>query len=653
MTGVAEKSAQPREAPVVFISYRHADANGTMPLIAALLANGLTQSLRNIEVFVDHRSIDGGEQWPRKLLAQVSSAAIVVALIGKQWETSGTRTSTSFPLTHPLQDPNDWVRRELSTAVRSKKTILPILVQRDDPPNRQFLNTCGRLRELANLNAMKLRGADLLEDLGKISSHISGALASGLVDPNPPGPMGPGELAVDEPDTDDSGGSERTGEDKQRRRLADNLKTLLEESPTDPTDMEAEAAAVQSLRDMTNRLSGTASVLDAYESSRNRRVSKMEPSLRTWLWHKRSLVLATLAAVALGGAGAAAAQPGLLGVEDPLKLLNALAHFGQLGLVIFCLTAVSSTRVWRGLTGGRDTARTALLANWKSRSVDAATYLRRADQARDQFRTPGWLGVWVAWTLLYATLAARFASLMPDHTYLNRVIVESLLCLFNNAASGGLFVAFWVLSHATTDSSERSMNSTMWRLIGGTGFVILLLFAIQLSFASLEVPLEGLEVPLEGSETPPKRQNDTLVYTNVAASFISGMAGGIIHAALLGRLDSKFIGMGRWTLICLYFYATLQPLYPFISHDLQPPDDALATAYDITRAVSLCLALGLKALLFFVISWIAKTGRLDFYLLHVRALHETLTSNWSDLTDVAQAEVDTNAEHAVGGPSRQ
>jgi pterin-4a-carbinolamine dehydratase len=76
-------------------------------------------------VFMDVESVRIGEQWPKRIDRSLAEASVLIALIGPQWvkmfdPTSGQRL---------LDDPEDWVRREIEHAIAHKLPMIPLLVQ--------------------------------------------------------------------------------------------------------------------------------------------------------------------------------------------------------------------------------------------------------------------------------------------------------------------------------------------------------------------------------------------------------------------------------------------------------------------------------------------------------------------------------------------
>ena len=106
----------------VFISYRRKDQK----TLASWLHEKLAGELDVAEVFYDQTGIESGVQFPAVLEKAVTNAPVFVAVLGPKWN----------PITadghRRLDDPHDYVRREIELALRlaaddSSRLILPVL----------------------------------------------------------------------------------------------------------------------------------------------------------------------------------------------------------------------------------------------------------------------------------------------------------------------------------------------------------------------------------------------------------------------------------------------------------------------------------------------------------------------------------------------
>jgi hypothetical protein len=103
----------------VFINYRSADCHSYGALLYAELSRRFGTEL----VFLDNESIPAGSDFVADLLQRVRGAWIVLALIGPDWLTAADEQGS-----RRLDDPTDWIRRELAEAFAVGGRVIPVLV---------------------------------------------------------------------------------------------------------------------------------------------------------------------------------------------------------------------------------------------------------------------------------------------------------------------------------------------------------------------------------------------------------------------------------------------------------------------------------------------------------------------------------------------
>lgn len=113
----------------IFISYRRLESK----LQARILFERLEPRFRG-RVFMDVDGLKPGENFRDKIGAQLERCTVLLALIGPQWEAvrdgKGNRR---------LDDPRDWVRLEIATALQRGITVVPVLIERAHMPAEQDL----------------------------------------------------------------------------------------------------------------------------------------------------------------------------------------------------------------------------------------------------------------------------------------------------------------------------------------------------------------------------------------------------------------------------------------------------------------------------------------------------------------------------------
>ena len=108
--------------PLVFLNYRRSDSS----IVAQALYLQLRQRFGSRQLFMDVNSIAWGEKWPKRIQSRLEKANIALALIGSGWLKAADQFGRRL-----LDDPDDWVRMELTDALRKGVRVLPILI--DDP----------------------------------------------------------------------------------------------------------------------------------------------------------------------------------------------------------------------------------------------------------------------------------------------------------------------------------------------------------------------------------------------------------------------------------------------------------------------------------------------------------------------------------------
>ena len=146
--------------PSLFISYRRTDSPDTVKLIH----ERLKKRLPRWEIFYDHDSIPLGEQFPERLRAKVTSATVVLVIIGPKWlEIFQERKGVVI----------DHVRAEVRLALEATTNVVPILVGHAAMP------TDADLADFADLQPLLLRNGrpcapdpDFDGDLEPIIAHL-------------------------------------------------------------------------------------------------------------------------------------------------------------------------------------------------------------------------------------------------------------------------------------------------------------------------------------------------------------------------------------------------------------------------------------------------------------------------------------------------
>jgi hypothetical protein len=129
----------------IFISYRRQET--AWP--AGRLYDVLVEHFPAEEVFKDVDNIEPGEDFVERITAAVGSCDVLLALIGRQWLTISDENG------HPrLDNPEDFIRLEIETALKRKIRVIPILVDEARIPRANELPPT--LAPLVRRNAIEI-----------------------------------------------------------------------------------------------------------------------------------------------------------------------------------------------------------------------------------------------------------------------------------------------------------------------------------------------------------------------------------------------------------------------------------------------------------------------------------------------------------------
>ncbi|MDP9332726.1 MAG: tetratricopeptide repeat protein [Actinomycetota bacterium] len=158
----------------VFLSYRRDDSAGH----AGRLADTLVQRFGSSRVFFDIGSIELGRDFLAATIEALARCSVVLALIGPRWLDARTAAGT-----RRLDDPDDYVRRELEVAFAHGVRLIPVLhsgctmpVADDLPPS---------LRPLVRCNAFELIDRLWNESSQVIVDALAASIAPGTRDHDP------------------------------------------------------------------------------------------------------------------------------------------------------------------------------------------------------------------------------------------------------------------------------------------------------------------------------------------------------------------------------------------------------------------------------------------------------------------------------------
>ena len=174
----------------IFLSYRREDAGP----YARSLQRELSDRIPDARIFMDLDSIEPGLDFVEVIQGALDSCAVLVALIGRQWV-----TLTDEEGARRLDNPDDYVRFEVKTALEHGVRVIPVLLDGAMPLRQQELPA--ELHKLARLNAAKLSYDRYLDDVNRLLDTIHQVVTAAEAD----------RKAREEADTPGPGGSRPQG----------------------------------------------------------------------------------------------------------------------------------------------------------------------------------------------------------------------------------------------------------------------------------------------------------------------------------------------------------------------------------------------------------------------------------------------------------
>lgn len=151
----------------IFISYRRDDAAGH----AGRLYDQLREDFGGEHVFMDVDAIEPGVDFVERIESAVAAADVFLAVLGRSWA-----SVTDADGHRRLDDPDDFVRREVSAALRRRMTVIPVLVGGAEMPPAHELPE--ELVPLTRRNALLVSDLDWHGGVRRLSAVLEKALGT-------------------------------------------------------------------------------------------------------------------------------------------------------------------------------------------------------------------------------------------------------------------------------------------------------------------------------------------------------------------------------------------------------------------------------------------------------------------------------------------
>lgn len=167
------RRAQAREQNMsgIFISYRRDDSAGHAGRLFDRLREKFAAREGVAGVFMDVEGIAPGTDFVRAIHKAVGASSVVLAVVGPVW-----RSCTDAQGRRRLDDPEDFVRLEIASALRLNKVVIPVLVHDAAMPTEDQLPI--ELKSMARLQAVTLTDTNWESDVGQLVNTLRGIVAT-------------------------------------------------------------------------------------------------------------------------------------------------------------------------------------------------------------------------------------------------------------------------------------------------------------------------------------------------------------------------------------------------------------------------------------------------------------------------------------------
>ena len=145
----------------VFISYRRDDSSW----VAGRINDRLESQLGSNRIFIDVDKIDPGVDFIEAIERSVASCDALIAVIGRSW-----LISTDKEGRRRLDNPEDFVRIEIATALKRGVRVIPVLVDGGAMPRSAELPD--DVRPLARRQALEIRHDRFGDDCGRLVTAL-------------------------------------------------------------------------------------------------------------------------------------------------------------------------------------------------------------------------------------------------------------------------------------------------------------------------------------------------------------------------------------------------------------------------------------------------------------------------------------------------
>lgn len=157
----------------IFISYRREDTSGE----SGRLKDKLEQVFGKENIFYDVETLEAGLNFDDSIAKALNESKVLLAMIGPHWlkvtDSKGSKR---------ISKPDDWVRKEISEALKRNLRVIPVLVNGADMPDYEELPD--DLKELSLKHAQELTSSRWSYDVGELTKVLEKIITKKPI-PNP------------------------------------------------------------------------------------------------------------------------------------------------------------------------------------------------------------------------------------------------------------------------------------------------------------------------------------------------------------------------------------------------------------------------------------------------------------------------------------
>lgn len=161
LTRIQELEQLTKQKARIFLSYRRNDSVG----YAGRLSDRLSDYFGEKQLFIDVNAIRPGEDFINVIEQAVGCCEVLIAIIGKDWLTMTDPSGRRL-----LDNPEDFVRVEIASALSRNIRVIPVLVNGATMPRSEELPDA--LVKLARRNAVELSDARWKYDVDRLIKAI-------------------------------------------------------------------------------------------------------------------------------------------------------------------------------------------------------------------------------------------------------------------------------------------------------------------------------------------------------------------------------------------------------------------------------------------------------------------------------------------------